>query len=124
MLQAMTQLSGASERSSALFTEGWAWREQLQRAMDGCHTTDDMSARSLAQYEEFEGPNIPLPCGYQVTQLVGIKSDICCKLSNGVAGGPCAAVAIMYSKQGPNVLEVWIQAPPGDMYLIYVYIYI
>ena len=55
-----------SDRSKALFTEAWAWREQLQRAMDGCHSTDDMSASSLAHYEEFEGPNIPLPSGYQV----------------------------------------------------------
>lgn len=62
----MKQLQGSSDRAKALFTETWAWREQLQRAMDGCHTTDDMSVLSLAQYEEFEGPNIPLPSGYQV----------------------------------------------------------
>lgn len=65
----MQQLSGASDRARALFTDGWAWREQLQRAMDGCHTTDDMSALSLAQYEEFDGPNIPLPSGYQVMRF-------------------------------------------------------
>lgn len=57
------------DRSKALFTEAWAWREQLQRAMDGCHSTDDMSAYSLAHYKEFEGPNIPLPSGYQVPCL-------------------------------------------------------
>ena len=62
----MKQLQGRSDRAKALFTETWAWREQLQRAMDGCHMTDDMSVLSLAQYEEFEGPNIPLPSGYQV----------------------------------------------------------
>lgn len=72
MLQAMEQLGDASERSRALFTDGWAWREQLQRAMDGCYTTDDVSAISLAQYEEFDGPNIPLPSGYQVLQLVPV----------------------------------------------------
>ena len=62
----MKQLQGRSDRAKALFTETWAWREQLQHAMDGCHTTDDMSVLSLVQYEEFEGPNIPLPSGYQV----------------------------------------------------------
>ncbi|KAL0055945.1 hypothetical protein WJX82_006032 [Trebouxia sp. C0006] len=64
--QAMQSMEEASGRSKAIFTEAWAWREQLQRAMDGCHTTDDMSANSLAEYGEFEGPNIPLPSGYQV----------------------------------------------------------
>ena len=58
------------DRTRALFTEAWAWREQLQRAMDGCHSTDDMSALSLAQYDEYEGPNIPLPSGYQVPLLL------------------------------------------------------
>ncbi len=48
-LQAMQSMGKASSRSKAIFTEAWAWREQLQRAMDGCHTTDDMSANSLAQ---------------------------------------------------------------------------
>ena len=59
-------MSQESDRSKALFTEAWAWREQLQRAMDGCRSTDDMSAYSLAHYDEYEGPNIPLPSGYQV----------------------------------------------------------
>lgn len=63
--QAVETMDQEPDRSKALFTEAWAWREQLQRAMDGCHSTDDMSAYSLAQYEEFEGPNIPLPSGYQ-----------------------------------------------------------
>ncbi|KAK9844063.1 hypothetical protein WJX81_003289 [Elliptochloris bilobata] len=45
--------------------DAWAWRERLQRAIDGCHTTDDMNAASMAEYHELPGPNIPLPCGYQ-----------------------------------------------------------
>ena len=59
-------MESASARSKAIFTEAWGWRERLQRAMDGCHTTDDMSAAALAQNDEFEGPFLPLPCGYQV----------------------------------------------------------
>ena len=67
----------ASSRSKEIFTEAWAWREHLQRAMDGCHTTDDMSANSLAHYDDFEGPNIPIPSGYQAcpTQLKLVR---CC----------------------------------------------
>ena len=79
-LQAMGSMRDASSRTKAIFTDAWAWREQLQRAMDGCHTTDDMSARSLAQYEEFEGPNIPLPSGYQVCSLASAvcQQPMCC----------------------------------------------
>lgn len=66
LLQALKGMAKESERSKAVFMEAWAWREQLQRAMDGCHTTDDMSAHSLAHYDEYDGPNIPLPSGYQV----------------------------------------------------------
>lgn len=69
-VKALEGMSQEPDRSRALFTEAWAWREQLQRAMDGCHSTDDMSAQSLAQYDEYEGPNIPLPCGYQVPLLL------------------------------------------------------
>ena len=46
----------------------WKSRESLQRGMDGCRTTDDLSAAGLAAYGESElpGPNLPLPCGYSV----------------------------------------------------------
>lgn len=64
--KALEGMGQEPDRSRALFTEAWAWREQLQRAMDGCHSTDDMSAHSLSEYDEYEGPNIPLPSGYQV----------------------------------------------------------
>ena len=30
--------------------DAWAWRERLQRAIDGCHHTDDMNAASMAEY--------------------------------------------------------------------------
>ncbi len=81
----MQSMEEASDRSKAIFTEAWAWREQLQRAMDGCHTTDDMSANSLAEYGEFEGPNIPLPSGYQACLLscFGAKVDVCISYDSG-----------------------------------------
>lgn len=50
-----------------LWAEAWRWRENLQRAIDGCHTTDEMSSAGLAAYSELKGPNMPLPCGYTVS---------------------------------------------------------
>lgn len=44
----------------------WAWRERLQRAMDGCRATEDMSATGLALYEDFGEVHAPLGCGFQV----------------------------------------------------------
>lgn len=49
-----------------LEAEAWSWREKLQRAIDGCHTTDDLDAAAAAKYTELPGPHTPLPCGYQV----------------------------------------------------------
>lgn len=72
--KALEGMSQEPDRSRALFTEAWAWREQLQRAMDGCHSTDDMSAHSLSEYDEYEGPNIPLPSGYQVPLILLLAS--------------------------------------------------
>ena len=34
----------------AVACDAWAWCERLQRAIDGCHTTDDMNAASMAEY--------------------------------------------------------------------------
>ena len=50
-----------------LYAEAWRWRENLQRAIDGCHTTDEMSSAGLAAYSELKGPNMPLSCGYSVS---------------------------------------------------------
>jgi hypothetical protein len=49
-----------------IWAEAWRWRENLQRAIDGCHTTDEMSSAGLAAYSELKGPNMPLSCGYTV----------------------------------------------------------
>ena len=38
----------------AVACDAWAWRERLQRAIDGCHTTDDMNAASMAEYHGAE----------------------------------------------------------------------
>ena len=52
--------------SDPIWAEAWHWRENLQRAIDGCHTTDEMSSAGLAAYSELKGPNMPLSCGYSV----------------------------------------------------------
>ncbi len=45
----------------------WQWREQLQRAIDGCDSTHDVEATARALYTEFGESEVhaPIPCGYQ-----------------------------------------------------------
>jgi len=45
----------------------WQWREQLQRAIDGCNSTHDLEATARALYTEFGESEVhaPVPCGYQ-----------------------------------------------------------
>jgi spermine oxidase len=45
----------------------WQWREQLQRAIDGCNSTHDMEATARSLYAEYGESEIhaPIPCGYQ-----------------------------------------------------------
>ncbi|KAK9810120.1 hypothetical protein WJX72_005080 [[Myrmecia] bisecta] len=63
--QQVASQPGMTPERLRLFAQAWHWRELLQRAMDGCHTTHDMSAAGLAGYGELEGPNLPLPDGLQ-----------------------------------------------------------
>lgn len=62
----------------ALMTATWRSREALQRGMDGCHTTDAMSATGLAAYSaaELPGPNLPMACGYSVS--FPCRLSFCC----------------------------------------------
>ncbi|CAL5227355.1 g10303 [Coccomyxa viridis] len=60
-----------------LYAEAWRWRENLQRAIDGCRTTDEMSSAGLAAYSELKGPNMPLSCGYsRVAEVMAEGLDI------------------------------------------------
>ena len=63
-------LAAQGQHAAALFADAWGWREMFQRAMDGCHSTDDMSAQVAWHYDDLEGPNLPLPCGYQARKNV------------------------------------------------------
>ena len=62
-----TAAQEGARRTDPLYAEAWRWRENLQRAIDGCHTTDEMSSAGLAAYSELKGPNMPLSCGYSVS---------------------------------------------------------
>lgn len=50
-----------------LAAAAWRWRERLQRAIDGCHSTSDMHAGARAVYSEFGGTEVhaAVPGGYQ-----------------------------------------------------------
>ena len=58
--------AGLGRKDERLWAEAWRWRERLQRAIDGCATTDDMGAAGMAEYYELPGPNIPVTPGYSV----------------------------------------------------------
>lgn len=64
--QALSKFPPAQRQLAA---EVWAWRERLQRSIDGCSTTDDMLAAGLAAYDELDGLNVPVSCGFQVRDI-------------------------------------------------------
>jgi hypothetical protein len=61
-LQACSRFDAKQQQLAA---ESWAWREKLQRSIDGCHTTGHMLAQGLAVYDELDGLNCPVPGGFQ-----------------------------------------------------------
>ena len=80
-MQAHAQvLATQGQRAAALFADAWGWREMFQRAMDGCHSTDELSAQVAWHYDDLEGPNLPLPCGYQARKNVGRSAEPVCVL--------------------------------------------
>lgn len=60
-------IQGDNNSNVRLAKAAWEWREKLQRAIDGCHSTDAMLAAAQASYSEFEGSEVhaPVPSGYQ-----------------------------------------------------------
>lgn len=57
----------SSDEDLKLAKAAWHWREGLQRAMDGCETTGDMSAEARGMYSEYGGSeeHASVTCGYQ-----------------------------------------------------------
>jgi monoamine oxidase len=87
--------SAWSQFSSSISTDeelklakaAWQWREGLQRAMDGCESTEDMSAVARGMYSEYEGSeeHAPVSCGYQsVAQTLALKV---CQTGNRILFG-------------------------------------
>jgi spermine oxidase len=67
-----------SSASIELARAAWQWREQLQRAIDGCDTTNDVEATARSLYTEFGESEIhaPIPCGYQkLAESLAISSS-------------------------------------------------
>lgn len=50
----------------AVFAESWMFREKQQCSFDGFFSTDDVSASFPWEFETLEGPNMPVPGGFQV----------------------------------------------------------
>ncbi|WIA18526.1 hypothetical protein OEZ85_009976 [Tetradesmus obliquus] len=56
---------------------GWACRERLQRAYDGFHSTDAAGTTHAIEYEDLEGPNMPVPGGYQhLAELLAAEAEV------------------------------------------------
>lgn len=77
-LLASGKLQGGIGKAEAA-AGAWRWRELLQRAMDGCHSTSDQSALGLSLYDEMEGGvHCALPAGMQTVaeNLAAQLSDL------------------------------------------------
>lgn len=80
--------SNKGEATLELARAAWRWREQLQRAIDGCTSTHDVDAIARALYTEFGGSDVhaPIPCGYQ-------------KVAEALAAGPSS---FSYLEEAPT----------------------
>lgn len=50
----------------ATYAASWWFREKMQRTFDGFWSTDDVSLAFPREFETLDGPNMPVPGGYQV----------------------------------------------------------
>jgi len=89
------QLSGPALQT---FAEAWHFREQLQRTFDGFYSTDDVGLAFAREYETLDGPNLPVPGGYQtLLERLAQGLDVRCnhavtRISYG-PGGACVTCA-------------------------------
>lgn len=77
-VQARERFDSDQQRLAA---ETWCWREKLQRSIDGCTTTGDMLVAGLADYDELDGLNCPVPGGFQVGD--GSRPGVMCSIELG-----------------------------------------
>ena len=59
----------ADSREAEIVRDAWAWRELLQRGIDGYDATEDGNPEGLSEYEDLPGPWPPVTGGYQVTHF-------------------------------------------------------
>ena len=64
----LTLDSGISPEDMAVFAECWLFREKQQRTFDGFFCADDVSAAFPKEFETLDGPNLPVPGGFQVCE--------------------------------------------------------
>ena len=55
-----------SPEELSVFAESWLFREKQQCSFDGFFATDDVSATFPWEFETLDGPNMPVPGGFQV----------------------------------------------------------
>ncbi|KAL6760582.1 hypothetical protein V8C86DRAFT_1075050 [Haematococcus lacustris] len=68
---------GLQGEALKVFADSWQFREKLQRTFDGFFSTDDVSLAFAREYESLDGPNLPVPGGYQaLAQLLAQGMDV------------------------------------------------
>ena len=58
--------NGLSCEEMAVFAEAWLFREKQQRTFDGFYCVDDVSTAFPREFQTLDGPNLPVPGGFQV----------------------------------------------------------
>ena len=83
---------GLTPEELAVFAESWLFREKQQRTFDGFFCADDVSAAFPWEFETLEGPNMPVPGGWQVRDSQGGWGGVVREpsLPRGLPGCVCA----------------------------------
>ncbi|GAB4814785.1 hypothetical protein N2152v2_001831 [Parachlorella kessleri] len=69
--------SEVGPQHAQLAQQAWRWRELLERAINGSHSSDHISASGLALYDDLEGPFAAIPAGYQrVAEAMAAGLDV------------------------------------------------
>ena len=74
-----SNLSGSTSQDASLAAAAWAWREKLQRAIDGCYSTHDMNIAAYGEYSEYAHSEIhaPVPSGFQsIAEALASKVNV------------------------------------------------
>ena len=102
-----------------LAAAGAHWRELLQRAMDGCDTTADLSAAGHGRYTDLPGGHAPLACGYGAIAAAvaealardGVRLRYCTRVTR-LAHGPADVAACIEGETEVLTADVAVVAVP------------